>query len=179
VNNKILFHSRIDRDLAQMLLFGHFSGCCKHPRSTTGGQAVARSYRHSRPPRFAAQACRNACLTHPDTPNGGMYIQDRAGTLLTHRLDKWRSVSFAPLSSGLSFGKKRHLGAQPASEQSAACSRKMGPLGICASDRRGGGGSATPQVPGQMGYEASGRAAPPPASPVAGLPWRVCAISAP
>ena len=48
--------------------------------------------------------------------------------LLTHRLDKWRSVSFAPLSSGLSFGKKRHLGAQPSSERTLLARTRWGRL---------------------------------------------------
>jgi hypothetical protein len=115
VNNKILFHLRIDRDLAQMLPFDDFPIASKHP-SFDDGKARSRALLSA----FSAAciggcpgaACHSARLTPAVTPNGGMYIQDRAGMLL-HGIvmDKWRSVSSAPLSSGLSFG--NHLATGP------------------------------------------------------------------
>jgi hypothetical protein len=147
-DKRIFFHSRIDRDLAQMLLFDDFGLPPNIPRSMTGNYAVACS--------SAFSATKHRCSAASRTPIAEWwYIHFRLSRHAVHGIvmDKWHSVSSAPLSSGLFFWP----GAAPRRTSwvrtNAACSDKMGPLGICASDLRRGG-SATLQVPGQTGHEA-------------------------
>jgi hypothetical protein len=104
-----------------MLLFDDFGLPPNIPRSMTGNYAVACS--------SAFSATKHRCSAASRTPIAEWwYIHFRLSRHAVHGIvmDKWHSVSSAPLSSGFSFGPGRHLGAQAGSERTLLARTRWG-----------------------------------------------------